>query len=56
MQTLLEKFLNTPVPLSASVERIFSLGIMIFFAQRGLSDAYFQMLVFFERNQYFFVE
>ena len=31
---LMSEFFNTPVPLSAGVESIFSLGIKTFFAQR----------------------
>ena len=35
IMTLLVEFLNTPVPLNAGVESIFSLGIKMFFAHIG---------------------
>ena len=50
MMTILVKFLSTPVPMGADVEIIFSLAKAVLCPKR-LSDAQFQILVFFKGNQ-----
>ena len=55
MQTLAEEFFNTPVPLSAGVESIFSLGTKIFFALGGYAMCILKCLYFLkEINNFLF--
>ena len=51
LKTLFIEF-NTPIPSSAGVERLFSLGKEVLRPKRaGLSDTHFEMLVFLKGNQ-----
>ena len=53
MKNLLVEFFDTTVPLSAGVEEYFFVRYEDVLRPKRLSDAHFQMLVFFKGNQYF---
>ena len=54
MKAIFVEFFNTSIPLSAVVQNLFSLDIKKFFAQKRLSEAHFQMLIFFKRKPIIF--